>query len=96
MADIHEHESDDGFFDIEGVMHHEFLHLGQTVICWYYLTVLKRLRENVRRKRPYLWRNSSWFLQHDNAPAHASLLIRAFSLGNKKKSAGARSSEQDG
>jgi hypothetical protein len=40
--------------------------------------MLKRLRENVRRKIPQLWRNNSWFLHHDNAPAHASLLIRDF------------------
>jgi hypothetical protein len=40
----------DGFFDIEGVVHHEFLHQGQTMNRWYYLEVLKRLRENVRRK----------------------------------------------
>jgi hypothetical protein len=40
--------------------------------------VLKCLRENVRRKRPQLWRNNSWFLHHANAPAHASLLIRDF------------------
>jgi hypothetical protein len=63
------------FFDIEGGVHHEFLRQGQTVNRWYYLEVLKRLRANVRRKRPQLWRNNSWFHHHDNAPAHASLLI---------------------
>jgi transposase len=51
---------------------------GQAVNSWYYLEVLKRLRENVRRKIPQLWRNNSWFLHHDNVPAHASLLIHAF------------------
>jgi hypothetical protein len=58
------------FFDIEGVVQHEFLYQGQTVNHWYYLEVLKRLRENVRRKKPQLWRNNSWFLHHDNAPTH--------------------------
>jgi hypothetical protein len=67
-----------GFFDIEGVVHHEFLCQGQTVNRWYYLEVLKHLRENVRRKESQLFRNNSWFLHHDNAPAHASLLIRDF------------------
>jgi hypothetical protein len=66
------------FFDIEGVVHHEFLHQVQTVNRWYYLKVLKGLRENVRRKRPQLWRNNSWFLHHDNVPAHALLLIHDF------------------
>jgi transposase len=65
-------------FDIEGVVHHEFLREGQTVNRWYYLEVLKRLEENVKRKRPELWRNNSRFLHHDNEPARASLLIRDF------------------
>jgi hypothetical protein len=64
----------DGFLNIEGVVHHEFLRQGQTVNRCYYLEVLKRIRENVRRRKPQLWRNNSWFLHHDNAPAHASLL----------------------
>jgi hypothetical protein len=44
----------DGFLDIESVVHHEFLCQGQTVNRRYYIKVLKRLRENVRRKRPQL------------------------------------------
>jgi hypothetical protein len=55
----------DSYFYIKGVVHHEFLHQGQTVNHWYYLEVLTHLRENVRRKKPELWRNNPWFLQHD-------------------------------
>jgi hypothetical protein len=80
MADIHERESRaDGFSDIEDVVHHEFLGQGQTVNRWYYPKVLKRLRENVRRKRHQLWRINSCLLHYDNALAHASLLISDFS-----------------
>jgi hypothetical protein len=43
----------DGFANIEGTVHHEFLCQGQTVNRWYCLKVLKHL-ENVRRKRPVL------------------------------------------
>jgi hypothetical protein len=68
----------DFFFYIKGVLHHEFLSQGQTVNRCYYLEVLKCLREYVRRKRPQLWRNNSWFLRHDNEPAHVSLAIRDF------------------
>ena len=32
----------------------------------------------MRRKRPEAWTNKIWMLHHDNAPAHASLLIREF------------------
>jgi len=51
---------------------------GETVNKELYLNVLKRLREAVRRKRPEAWTNNTWMLHHDNAPAHASLLIREF------------------
>jgi len=36
------------------------------------------LREAVRRKGPEPWADNTWMLYHDNAPAHASLLIREF------------------
>ena len=32
----------------------------------------------MRRKKPELWENQTWMLPHDNAPAHASLLIRSY------------------
>ena len=56
--------------------------ISKTVNRWYYLEVLKRLREKVRRKRPEVWKKNSWFLHHDNAPAHISLLIRDFCVKN--------------
>ena len=40
--------------------------------------VLAHLRDAVRRKRPELWENQTWMFHHDNAPAHASLLIRSY------------------
>jgi len=40
--------------------------------------ILACLRDAVRRKRPELWVNQTWVLHHDNAPAHASLLIRGY------------------
>jgi transposase len=43
-----------------------------------YQDFLARLRDAVRRKRPELWENQTWMLHHNNAPAHASLLIRSY------------------
>ena len=43
---------------------------------------MRRLREAIRKKRPELWKNSSWLLHHDNAPAHSSLLVRNFLAKN--------------
>lgn len=70
------------FFDFKGIVHHEFLPQGETINKEYYLQVQRRLREAVRRKRPDLWRNNSWLLHHDNAPAHTSLLVREFLAKN--------------
>ncbi|XP_033610182.1 uncharacterized protein LOC111871520 isoform X2 [Cryptotermes secundus] len=55
---------------------------GQTVNKEYYLKVQRRLREAIRKKRPDLWKNNSWLLHHDNAPAHTSLLVREFLAKN--------------
>jgi len=63
------------FFEVRGIVHREFIPPGQTVNQEYYLEVLRRLRENVQRKRPELWRSGNWFLYHDNAPAHTALSV---------------------
>ena len=49
-----------------------------TVNKEFYLNVLKRLREAVRRERVEAWTKNTWMLHHDNAPAHGSLFIREF------------------
>ena len=66
------------FFDQKGIVHKEFVPLGQTVNAAFYIEVLRRLRENVRRTRPDQWQNKTWLLHHDNAPAHAALLTQRF------------------
>ena len=40
------------FFDMEGIIHYEYVPQGQTVNQQFYLQVLKRLRLAVSRKRP--------------------------------------------
>ncbi|UYV71906.1 hypothetical protein LAZ67_9001019 [Cordylochernes scorpioides] len=70
------------FFDCRGVVDHEFSPQGRTVNKEYYLQVMRNLREAIRQKRPDLWKNKNWLLQHDNAPAHTSLLVRDFLAKN--------------
>jgi transposase len=65
-------------FDSEGIVHYEFLPEGRTVNKEYYLEVMQRLCEAVRKKRPDAWRENRWMLQHDNVPSHSSLLVRDF------------------
>jgi len=66
------------FFDWNGIVHHEFVPCGQMVNKQLYQEVLAHLRDAVRRKRPELWENQTWMFHHDNAPAHASLLIHSY------------------
>jgi hypothetical protein len=63
------------FFDVNGIVHKEFVPPGQTVNQYFYLDVLKRLCDSVRRKRPEMWRSADWLLHHDNAPAHMALSL---------------------
>ena len=51
---------------------------GQTVNQHYYLEVLAQLREKIRKKRPELWKEKSWVLHEDNAPAHTALSVKTF------------------
>jgi hypothetical protein len=69
------------FFDIKGTVHSEFIPQSQAVNPAYYVEVLKRLREAVRRNRSELWPND-WILHHDNAPAHKAVSVRQF-FGSK-------------
>ena len=66
------------FFDIRGIVHYEIVPSGQTVNQVYYLEVLERLHDKVRRKQPEIFANNSWILIHDNAPAHTALSVREF------------------
>ena len=71
------------FFHIRGIVHYEFVPAGQTVNQVYYLEVLERLSERVRRKRPERFANNSWILHHDDAPAHTALSVREFSAAKQ-------------
>ena len=66
------------FFCIRGIVRYEFVSTWQTVNQVYYLEVLKRLREKLRRKQPELFASNSCILHQDNAPAHTALSVRAF------------------
>ena len=66
------------FFNWKFIVHYQFVPRGQMVNRELYQEVLARLMDAVSRKRPELWENQTWMLHHDNAPAHASLLIRSY------------------
>jgi histone-lysine N-methyltransferase SETMAR len=64
------------FFDIEGVVHKEFVLAGQTLNSSYYCDILRQLHENVQRLHPELWRQKNWLLHHNNTPSHTSFFTR--------------------
>jgi transposase len=43
-----------------------------------FIDILCRFREAVRMKNPQNWRTNYWFLLHENAPAHRSVLVKDF------------------
>jgi hypothetical protein len=62
------------FFDINDLMHHEFVPPGQSVTghSYEYFQVLQRLCNAVRKRR-YKW-HGQWFLYHNKAPSHTSFV----------------------
>jgi len=66
------------FFDARGIVHHEFVPQEQTVNEEVYISVLKRMREAIRRRRPDLWASGQWTLLHDNARPHTALNVSRF------------------
>jgi hypothetical protein len=66
------------FFDTEGLVHHEFLPQCQTMNQTVHITVLQRLRDAVRWKRPRKWSSSTWLLHHVTVPCHATLSVGEF------------------
>ena len=63
------------FFDIEFIVHKDFVPPGQTVNGKFYCEVVKRLMVGIRRTRTDKLKKSNWFLQHDNAPAFTSFVV---------------------
>ena len=69
-------------FEYRGVMHSEFLPEGQAANKEYYLRVMKRLKEQIRRKRSDFWKENSWILHHDNALSHKAIIVNEFLAKN--------------
>ncbi|UYV70749.1 hypothetical protein LAZ67_8000463 [Cordylochernes scorpioides] len=70
------------FLDNKGIVHHEYLPAGRLVIKEMYLSILRRLREAIRKKRPEKWTNGDWILHHDNARPHTAHLVTSFLAKN--------------
>jgi len=47
-----------------------------------YIGILRRLSDAVRMQRPEKCRPNSWFLLHDNAPVHRTVVVKNFLAKN--------------
>jgi len=74
--------NDDLFFDIRGIVHVHWMPEVQTVNHVYYKEVFTNLREWVRRRHE-MWKNSSWVLHQENAPAQNTLSVKMFLTKHK-------------
>ncbi len=73
------------FFDMEGMVLNEFVPPRETVTSEFYVEILKRLRERIRRKHPLKWKGGrdgstdrDFIVHHDNASCHTSTITLAF------------------
>ncbi len=73
------------FFDRLGLVHREFSPHGLGIGGDEYHGIMQRLCEAVRRKRPQQFRDNSWALLHDGAPAHRARVVRDFFRDNNIK-----------
>ncbi|CAL1685264.1 unnamed protein product [Lasius platythorax] len=60
------------FFDIEGIVHQEFVPPNQIINADFYCDVLKRLKEAVYNERREMRYKHHWLLHHDNASIHTA------------------------
>jgi hypothetical protein len=63
------------FYNIDGIVHREFVPPGQTVNKVFCCDVVRSLREDMRRS-PEKWRTNDWVLHHDNSQPHTVTLCR--------------------
>ena len=67
------------WWDQQGMVYYELLKPGETVNAHRYHQQMMKLRRAINDKRPeYQLRHDKLIFQHDNAPAHNSLLVRNY------------------
>jgi len=66
------------FYDSKGIIHHEFVPVGQTATGGFYLSVLEHLWKRICHVQPEYSAPGSWFLLHNNAPVHQAVAVQEF------------------
>jgi len=69
-------------FYCQVVVHYKFIPEGKTLNKEIHIYILRRSSDAFRRKRFEKRRTNSWFLLHDNSPAHRSVVVKDFLAKN--------------
>ena len=64
------------FWDTRGIIYTDYLGEGQTITVAYYASLLHRLKEEIKKKRPHL-KNKKILFQQDNARVHTCVVSMA-------------------
>lgn len=64
------------WWNITGIIHHEFMEHGETVNASVYSVQLERVRNALLQRQPSLITRRGVILQHDNARPHIARTIR--------------------
>jgi hypothetical protein len=64
------------FFNINDLVHREFIQPGQSAAGWFYVQVLKRLCDAVQTNQCNKWQGQ--FMHHDNVLSHTPLVAQQF------------------
>ena len=70
------------FFDVNSIVHVEFLTQGKTINQHIYRDVLRHLMQSVQEKRQQTYEKKSWLLHHNNALTQNALSIWEFGAKN--------------
>ncbi len=73
------------FWNLQGVIHREFVADGKGVDRHVYLRTMRELHEKLHRRRPDFWRRQSFWLHHDGAPIHRADIMVNFLQANNTK-----------
>lgn len=61
------------FWDVRGIIFIDYPQKGKTINGEYYVNLLQRLSDEIKKKRPHLAKKKVLFHQ-DNAPVHTSVI----------------------
>lgn len=64
------------FWDAKGIIFIDYLEKGRSITGEYYASLLQRLSDEIKKKRPHLARKKVLF-HHDNAPVHSCVVAMA-------------------